>query len=189
MSAARLRRLGERKILHYDPLLTGVIMIKSNIGAALLVSFLAFASAGSARAQMSIDDIEAAVENGTDELSRVDALLADPDQNRRIAGIQLLLASGNPLYVKRAREAGLLSSDPDMQLAALKATLDAGGGIQMVFDLANLPADALKAWQAVIADYGSMSIDGKTGTVTYDLRGSTKKKTVLSPTRDIASCD
>ena len=49
-----------------------------------------------AQAQLSLDDIEAALDGAAGELQRVDEILAHPDANRRLAGMELLLNSGNP---------------------------------------------------------------------------------------------
>lgn len=96
---------------------------------------VSLALGGGARAETKLDDIISAVNAGQSELDKVDALLADPNRNKRIAAMTLLLKSGNPSFVARAKEIGLTSTDTEMQAAALGAIFDAGGPFKMVFDL------------------------------------------------------
>lgn len=90
----------------------------------------------------------AGVDAKTDELQQVDALLRDPDRNRRIAAMELLLKSGNPTFVARAREVGLFSTDPELQRAALGAIFDAGGPFKLVIDLGKSTDEknGIKSW-------------------------------------------
>lgn len=101
-----------------------------------------------ASTQTSLKDIVAGVDARSSELEQVDALLRDPDRNRRIAAMELLLKSGNPVFVARAREVGLFSADPELQRAALGAIFDAGGPFKLVVDLTKSPDDKnrIKAW-------------------------------------------
>jgi hypothetical protein len=95
-----------------------------------------------------LDQITAAINGQQSELEKLDALLRDPDRNRRIAAITMLLKSGNPLYVQRAREAGLASSDVEMQAAALGAIMDSGGPFKLVVDISGTEddQDGIKSW-------------------------------------------
>lgn len=120
-------------------------------------------------AQMSIDDIEAALKGKTDEMTRVDAILADPDANARIAGMELLLASENPVYVRRAKEVGLLSSDPAMREAALKAMLDAGGAMTFALDTSALSDDQMERWLNRLSNQGPVAADKSAITLTFQL--------------------
>lgn len=99
-------------------------------------------------AQTTLDEITAQLDSQTSELEQVDALLADPDPNRRIAAMELLLESGNPVFVSRATEAGLFSSDTEMQAAALAAIFDAGGPFKLVIDMTAGSEDetGIKRW-------------------------------------------
>jgi len=130
--------------------------------------YLGFLGAG-AQAQLSLEDIEAQLSAGASELDRVDQLLALENANQRIAAMTLLLQSDNPLFVRRARQVGLLSSDPDMQLAAVKAVLDAGGPMRFEIDFSGLSGDDLKRWTAMVSDNGTVSVDGKLGTLVFDV--------------------
>lgn len=129
------------------------------------------ATATPALAQKSLADIQAEVAAGSSDLAQVDAMLADPDPNKRIAAMVALLGSGNPVFIQRAKEAGLLSSDVAMQTTALKATLDAGGPLQIDLSLAGLESKALSGWQERIVSYGTLGADGKTASYTVNVAG------------------
>lgn len=125
-----------------------------------------------ARSQASLDEIEAALANRTTELDRVDKLLADQDRNRRVAAMEALLQSGNPVFVGRAKEVGLFSSDRELREAALKSVFDAGGPFRLLLSLAGRDEEKSHAmrWSTRFA---SVSDDGKTssysfGTSPYD---------------------
>lgn len=137
--------------------------------ALVLVAFLGGFAPPLASAQTSLDDIEAKLSTATDELRRVDAILADSDANKRVAGMQLLLASDNPVFVKRAREAGLFSSDPYMREAALKAILDAGGSLTFVLDTRKLSKDNMEAWLDKLSEEGPVAADGSSITLTFNV--------------------
>ena len=137
------------------------------VAAAILTSW---GSVG-ANAQLSIDDIEAALAEDNTQLDRVDALLASEDTNKRITAMELLLDSGNALFIKRAKYVGLLSSDPDMRLAALKATLDAGGGWRIELDLSGVKGEDADRWVNSVTSYtGTIDPSGKHATLLYDLQ-------------------
>jgi hypothetical protein len=90
--------------------------------------------AGGASAQSSISDITAQLDARFSEMTQVDALLADEDANRRLAAMELLIKSGNPVYAKRATEVGIFSSDVELQRAALRAVFDAGGPFRILIN-------------------------------------------------------
>lgn len=134
---------------------------------------LAFASAAivvplatSAFAQMSLDEIEASVGGMSDEMARVDALLAEPDQNKRLAAMKMLIQSGNPLYESRARETGLFSSEKEMQRVALAAIFDGGGPFRADFSLSGVDEDEAKIRSWIKYVGGTLFEDGKMGQVT-----------------------
>ncbi|ODT78183.1 MAG: hypothetical protein ABS76_24535 [Pelagibacterium sp. SCN 64-44] len=145
-----------------------------SIIAGLLVAGLL--GAAPAMAQLSLDDIEKQMASGQTELDRVDALLSIEDANQRITAMGLLLQTGNPVYIRRALQLGLLSSDPDMQLEALKARLDAGGPLRFEVDMTALSGDGLKAWTRLMSGEGTVSVDGKQGTFILDMAGFDTEK-------------
>lgn len=128
---------------------------------------LYLAAALPAGAQMSLSDIKAKLGEKTSELEEVDALLANPDRNQRLAAMELLLQSGNPTFIKRAKEIGLFSSDPEMQVSALRAIFEGGGPFKIEFTL----TDDENARNGIIRwlDWakGNWQTDGKLGSWTF----------------------
>jgi len=95
----------------------------------LILNFLSVA-----KAQSSLDDIKAQLDSNESELDEVDRMLADTNTNRRIGAMKALIDSGNPIFIKKAKEVGLFSSDEQMKLIALKAILDSGGPFKLILD-------------------------------------------------------
>jgi len=91
-------------------------------------------------------DIKAQVEAASGELAEVDALLADPDPNKRLAAIQMLLASDNGTWVKRAKEVGLFSDDAEMQRAVVTAILETGGPFRADITLGDEKRTGIRQW-------------------------------------------
>jgi len=82
------------------------------------------------------------------ELSEVDQMLANDDPNLRLAAMEALLASGDPLFVSRAKEAGLFSSDLRLRQAAVRQAIDAGGPFTLILDMsqADEKETFIEAW-------------------------------------------
>lgn len=162
-------------------------MQKSMLGLAAL-GVAVFGLMSPAVAQASLDEIENQLNAGTSDLERVDQMLASEDANRRIAAMEALLNSGNPTFVRRAQHVGLLSSDPGMQIAALDAILDKGGPLRFEFDFSQLTGEALKSWNSLIADYGTLAISGKGGTIVFDVQGYNEEKRCHVTVQNRSSC-
>lgn len=143
--------------------------VLGKIGA--VAAILAGLASPPAMAQTSIDDIEAALGGAAEELQRVDDILAHSDANRRLAGMELLLASGNPTYVRRAKEVGLFSSDPYLRSAALKAVLEGGGALTFELDTSGLGEELLASWARKLSGDGVVAPDGSSIAVTFRLGG------------------
>jgi hypothetical protein len=83
---------------------------------------LALAFAGTAQAQgLTLSDLSAAVDVDASEIAGFRAALADPDPNRALAAMRILMASGEPLLVNLALEAGLSAPDGVMRKSAFEA--------------------------------------------------------------------
>lgn len=132
-----------------------------------LVVVLAATSGG--LAQKTLADIQAEVSAGSGDLAQIDSMLTDPDGNKRIAAMVALLASGNPVFIQRAKEVGFTSSDPALQIAVLKATLDAAGPLRIDVDFSDVEGEPLKEWQKHARDYGTLGADGKSATYMLNL--------------------
>ena len=134
-------------------------------------SFLATAvfglMAGGALAQSSLSDITAQLDARASEMAQVEALLADADAGRRLAAMELLIKSGNPVYAKRATEVGIFSSDVELQRAALRAVFDAGGPFRILINYGGSTDEqnGVKSWIG-----GEGSWDDTTKRATYIFR-------------------
>lgn len=106
-------------------------------GALLIIAVAlggAVASVNHAVADSELDRIEAELGGRAGELERVRLLLADPDPDRRVAAMELLLQSDDDIYRQRAREFGLFSDDPTLRRTAVHAIFDAGGAFRIEMD-------------------------------------------------------
>lgn len=130
--------------------------------------------AASANAQQSLSEIKEKLGQRASELEEVDQMLANPDKNQRIAAMELLLASGNPVFVNRAKEAGLFSSDPEMRNAALKAIFDSGGPFRIVFDFSGKSDEdhGIKDWSGDVI----WNPDTKLGRLVFTVQPYNKEK-------------
>lgn len=86
---------------------------------------------GPVSAGTTLADIEAAANAAADELTKIDDLLNSEDRNKAIGAMIAMIGSGNPVFVLRAKQAGLTSSEPELRAIALKAVLDAGGPFRL----------------------------------------------------------
>ena len=96
-------------------------MFKNLIFAVLAI--LSLAGSGAAQT-VSFDDFEAAVDARTADLDRFAAVLSDPDPNRRIAAIEFMIASDDPVLKRLAKRTGLFSPDSAVRATTLKAIFD-----------------------------------------------------------------
>lgn len=129
-----------------------------------------------ASAQQTLEEIKQQLSSKKSELDEVDALLAQEDKNLRIAAMELLLKSGNPSFVQRAKETGLFSSDLELQRAAVAAIFDAGGPFRLVADLTFAPEEETKtkAWLSYVR--GALTVDEKIGTFVFQTEPFDKSK-------------
>lgn len=134
---------------------------------ALMAALLLTAGLAPAVAQTSLDDIEAAVAGASDDMARVDALLADADPDKRISAMKMLLESGNPAFAQRAKEAGLFSSDLAMRRLALSTIFETGGPFRIDFNLSGMNEDStyVRAWLRDVG--GSFYNDDSMGQWTF----------------------
>ena len=142
------------------------MMLKNALLGVALLALAAGTSGVPARAASSLADIQKAVDESSSELDQVDALLADPDANKRLTAIKALLASGNPVWVKRAKEVGLFSSDPELQQAVVTAILDSGGPFRMDITLADEDKTGIRNW----LNYVKGDFDDENGIGHYTFR-------------------
>jgi hypothetical protein len=137
-----------------------------------------------AHAQISLDDIEASIGGRIGELERVEQLLSHPEPNRRIAAMELLLKSGDPAFVRKAREFGLFSDDHQLRQAAVRAIFDAGGAFRIETEA---PRDGSTSLGDVMRMYGGAVDNEGRGSIPFILSGDFDSKKVCwlrTTTRD-----
>ncbi|MCG8273869.1 HEAT repeat domain-containing protein [Aquamicrobium sp. NLF2-7] len=135
----------------------------------MLLGVLAImATAGAAAAQSVLDEIEASIDGRASELERVEKLLSDSDPKRRIAAMEAILKTGDPAFVRKAREVGLFSADPQLRQIAVKAIFDAGGPFRI--DTAPPTKDSTNIIEFVVNHSGSVDANGG-GTIQFVLTG------------------
>lgn len=135
-------------------------------------TFLALAmlasTASHAGAQSVLDEIEASIGGRATELERVEALLSNPDPKRRTAAMEAILKTGDPAFVRKAKEVGLFSADPQLRQIAVKAIFDAGGAFRLDIDA---PSKDSTDTNALLNRFGgSRSPDGS-GSAQFVLTG------------------
>ena len=86
------------------------------------LAFVACCLAPAAGAQsVSLDELTAKLDARSDELSGFRRLLADPDPDRALGAMTLIMETGDPVLINLALEAGLTSAQPVMRKTALDA--------------------------------------------------------------------
>jgi hypothetical protein len=133
----------------------------------LAISF-ALTSAVNGMSASSIDDIKAKLGAKKSEIDEVDKLLSDEDRNARIAAMELLLESGNPIFVSRAKEVGLFSSEIEFRTSALKAIFQGGGPLLIKLQL-NGDGEKNGGISWLKNQKGDWTPDGKTGQYSFSL--------------------
>lgn len=133
---------------------------------AVAISFLQNLVIVPSSAETSLKEILDHLDAKTEEYNQVDQILASADRNKRIAAMELLLNSKNPVFIKRAKETGLFSSDAELQEAALKAIFESAGPFRLVLDLGDSDEEKTrgKSWAK---NGGSLSDDGRTATFSF----------------------
>lgn len=142
----------------------------------VLIAIAALFVTGSAPsfAQSSLADIEKKLSEKTSELDRVDELLSSENRNKRIAAMELLILSGNPVFANRAKEIGLFSADPEMRSKALQAVFNSGGPFRLVLELnGDLESNRMGQW---LSQRGSWDSEAKFGNYTFTVDPFDKKK-------------
>ena len=134
----------------------------------LLGALAIVATAGVAGAQSVLDEIEASIDGRASELERVEKLLSDSDPKRRIAAMEAILKTGDPAFVRKAKEVGLFSADPQLRQLAVKAIFDAGGPFRIDNDAPT--KDSTKVNEFVVHHGGNIAVDGG-GTIQFVLTG------------------
>lgn len=122
------------------------------------------ALATSVQAQrLSLADLSAAVESDAAELAGFRSALADPDPNRALAAMRILMASGEPLLVNLALEAGLSALDGVMRKSAFEAYIASRPTLLAHAEIEGDFGEKFRGW---IERLGGSAASETTGTLT-----------------------
>ncbi len=94
-------------------------------------------------AQTSAGDIAALVDQKMDAIDEYSALLNDPDPERSLAAMQLMIGHDDQQVSRMALQHGLTSTSPAVRRAALKAYFDSGPVLNIFIDGSSLDRDNL----------------------------------------------
>lgn len=83
---------------------------------------------------LTAEEIAAMVDERVNALNPYAALLNDPDPQRSLAAMEIMLESGDPTLTRMALEFGLLSPNPTVQRTAVEAYLATGPNLTVQFD-------------------------------------------------------
>lgn len=86
----------------------------------MIIGLLTAAATGQAQT-ISLQDLEAQVNDRAATLAGYEVYLRDPDPNRAMAAFQIMLESGDPTLVQLAMSIGVYSPDANIRQTALKA--------------------------------------------------------------------
>ncbi len=84
------------------------------------------------------EEISALVDKRMKELNPYQNLLNDPDPDRSLAAMQIMMESGDPDLTRMALEFGLLSPNPSVKRIAFEAWLSTGPVMSFRFDGTNV---------------------------------------------------
>jgi hypothetical protein len=83
---------------------------------------------------MPVEELRAQINARVEAVNPYQELLADPDPERSMAAMDIMIESGDPILVDMAIEFGLLASNPDVREAALRGLLATGPMLTVSFD-------------------------------------------------------
>ncbi|SMY08011.1 HEAT repeat domain-containing protein [Flavimaricola marinus] len=98
--------------------------------------------AGPSWAQTSAADIAAMVDEKMDAIDEYAALLNDPDPERSLAAMQIMIGLEDEQVSRMALQHGLTSTSPAVRRAALKAYFDSGPVLDIFIDGSSLDLDS-----------------------------------------------
>ena len=101
---------------------------------AALANFHPLAVTKAAAQAMTLEEFAAKVDQRAGTLAGFQAYLTDPDQQRAMSALQIMLESGDPTLVQMALSVGVYSVDPNIRQTALKAFLAGAPSLDLFLD-------------------------------------------------------
>ncbi|MBV7408565.1 hypothetical protein [Maritimibacter sp. DP1N21-5] len=136
------------------------------LSSAALGIFLA--TFGTARAQVSLDDLDAATSARDSELSAFQERLNDPDPEKALAVMSILIRDGDADQRRMAIRHGLYSTDSAIRATVLRSIFDSKPTLVLEFDPVDEEPHA----------YYARDINNANGTIGADNMGQVMKKLV-----------
>jgi hypothetical protein len=99
---------------------------------------------------VSLEEFAAQVDERSQTLDGYRSYLTDPDPNRAMAALQIMLESGEPGLVQMALSEGLYSPNPEMRQTALKAYMAGKPSIGLYFDGASVTEELMEEYNHVV---------------------------------------
>lgn len=128
-----------------------------------LAALALVAAPGLAAAQaLSLEDFAAQVEARSNVLTGYQGFLNDPDPNRAMAALQVMLESGDPTLTQMALSTGIYSADANVRQTALKAFLAGRPSLDLIFDGSAVTAETLEDYNRLMRGYlGSVGAENR----------------------------
>lgn len=132
-------------------------MLRLFLGLILAVGLISSASAQS----MSVEELRKKIDERVGGLSEYQNLLNDPDPERSLAALQIMMESGDDVLERIAREHGLLSTIPAVRRATLEAFFKTGPSLEITLKSDSIPENVLGYFRNEIGQQqGSVVSDG-----------------------------
>jgi len=123
------------------------------VAALIANSFLLLPSQTNAQS-LSLEDFSALVDQRSATLNGYETYLTDPDPQRAMAALQIMLESGDSTLVQMALSVGIYSADPNVRQTALKAFMAGKPSLDLFFDGATTVAEEeMEAYNALLRGY------------------------------------
>lgn len=112
---------------------------------------------------ISLEDFAAQVDQRAGTLSGYQAYLTDPDPQRAMAALQIMLESGDPTLVQMALSVGVYSADANVRQTALKAFLVGKPSLDLFLDGSEtVKPEQIEAYNALMRGYrGSVGANNR----------------------------
>lgn len=135
----------------------------------LFYSFLFVSYAAASMAQVSLDDLDAAVDAASASMGEFQSRLNDPDPDRALAVLHMLISQGDADQRRMAIRHGLQSTDRAIQATTLRAFFDSKPNLRAVFD--PVSDEPSVYYSRIINGAGGVIDAGGNGSVTYKITG------------------
>ncbi|MCL4674511.1 MAG: hypothetical protein KJZ59_00380 [Pararhodobacter sp.] len=119
--------------------------------------FVALCGTGVLAQTQTVEQLRQQIDARVNALNPYQELLADPDPDRSLAAMEIMLASGDPVLMNMALEFGFLSNNPKVREMALTGFLTTGPSLTLEFDLSVTESEYVRrillgVWQGAAGD-------------------------------------